>query len=72
VVVRDHEEIAGVLDPVYAALDVPFDPESVGSVAKADGRADPERVARTIEELLVGDEETEVGDVEDLEDAPDA
>lgn len=72
VVVRDHEEIAGVLDPVYAALDVPFDPESVGSVAKADGRADPERVARTIEELLVGDEETEVVDVEDLEDALDA
>ena len=72
VVVRDHEPIAGVLDPVYAALDVPFDPESVGSVAKAGGRADPENVARTVEELLVGDEEPEVVDVADLEDAPDA
>jgi lipoate-protein ligase A len=72
VAVRDHEEIAGVLDPVYAALDVPFDPGSVGSVAKAGGDGDPETVARTIEELLVGDEETEIVDVEDLEDAPDA
>lgn len=63
VVVRDHEEIAGVLDPVYAALDLPFDPESVGSIAKAGGDADPEKVARTIEGLLVGDEETELVDV---------
>ena len=60
VVVRDHEEIAGVLDPVYTALDLPFDPESVGSVAKAGGKADPDRVARTIEDLLVGDRETEL------------
>jgi lipoate-protein ligase A len=72
VVVRDHEEIAGVLDPVYAALDVPFDPESVGSAAKAGGDGDPENVARTIEELLVGDEETEVVDVADHETTPDA
>ncbi|WP_137286426.1 lipoate--protein ligase family protein [Halorussus salinisoli] len=69
VVVRDHEEIGGVLDPVYAALDVPFDPESVGSIAKAGGDGDPETVARTVEELLVGDEEAEVVSVPELADA---
>lgn len=71
VVVRDHDEIADVLDPVYAALDVPFDPESVGSVAKAGGTDDPERVARTIEELLVGDHSTEIQRVGDSSDAAD-
>ncbi len=65
VVVCDHDEIAAVLDPVYAALDVPFDPESVGSIAKAGGTDDPERVARTIEELLVGDRATEIEQVGD-------
>jgi len=37
VVVRDHDAIAAVLAPVYDALDVPFDPDSVGSVAQAGG-----------------------------------
>ena len=37
VVVSDHAAIASVLDPVYDALDVPFDPDSVGSVARAGG-----------------------------------
>jgi lipoate-protein ligase A len=69
VVVRDHEEIADVLEPVYAALDVPFEAKSVGSVAKAAGSDDPETVARTIEELLVGDqpEIVSVADVADVE-----
>ncbi|RJS97069.1 lipoate--protein ligase family protein, partial [Halococcus sp. IIIV-5B] len=30
VLTRDAEEIAAVLDPIYAVLDVPFDPKSVG------------------------------------------
>lgn len=72
VVVRDHEEIASVLDPVYTALDLPFDPESVGSVARAGGSDDPEEAIRRIENLLVGDRETEVVDVEEQLDAPDA
>ncbi len=59
-VVRDHEEVADVLEPVYAALDAPFDPASVGSVARAGGPDDPERVARTVEAALVGDEGTSV------------
>ncbi|MFC7081623.1 lipoate--protein ligase family protein [Halorussus caseinilyticus] len=68
VVVRDHEELAGVLDPVYAALDIPFDSDSIGSIDKAGGEADPETVARTVEELLVDDEESEVEAVSDLAD----
>lgn len=71
VVVRGHDQIAGVLDPVYAALDVPFDPDSVGSVARAGGDADSENVARTVEDLLVGDADPEVVDVADLDAAED-
>ncbi|MDS0261624.1 lipoate--protein ligase family protein [Haloarcula sp. S1CR25-12] len=40
VVVRDHAAIAAVLDPVYDALGVPFDPDSVGSVVRAGGDSD--------------------------------
>ncbi|WP_049971866.1 lipoate--protein ligase family protein [Haladaptatus cibarius] len=67
VVVDGHDEIASVLDPIYAALDVPFDPGSVGSIAKADGDADPEFVIETIEALLVGDAEVTVEHVGDRE-----
>ncbi|NEU58846.1 lipoate--protein ligase family protein [Halorussus sp. MSC15.2] len=69
VVACDREEIADVLDPVYTALGMPFDPESVGSVADAGGNGDPDEVARTVEELLVGDAETEVVSVPDVADA---
>lgn len=54
-VVDDHHEIAAVLDPIYTALDVPFDPESVGSIANAGGDTDPETVVKTTEAALVGD-----------------
>lgn len=60
VVVRDHAEIAEVLEPVYEALDVPFAPETVGSVAAAGGPSDPKRVARAVESALVGDREATV------------
>jgi lipoate-protein ligase A len=60
VIVRDHAEIAAVLEPVYGALEVPFDPETVGSVAAAGGPRDPERVARAVESALVGDREATV------------
>ena len=52
--VRDHGAVAAVLEPVYDALDVPFDPESVGSVARAGGGTDPERVQERVEAALVG------------------
>lgn len=60
VLVRDHEEIVRVLDSVYGALGVPFDPESVGSVVSSGGPTDPERVARAVESALVGDRESTV------------
>lgn len=55
VVVAGDREIADVLAPVYDALGVPFDPESVGSVASAGGPADPDRVARAIEDAVAED-----------------
>ena len=63
VLVRDHDEIAEVLDPVYGALGVPFDPASVGSVAASGGPADAERVARAVESALVGDRDARVEQV---------
>ena len=59
-VVRDHERIADVLTGVYDALGVPFDPDSVGSVARAGGADDPTAVARAIEAALVGDRDATV------------
>ena len=63
-VVDDRDAIAGVLGDVYPALDVPFDPDSVGSVAAAGG--DPERVRDELERTLVGDAEFEVVAAEDV------
>lgn len=54
---HDHADIAAVLEPVYGALGVPFDPDAVGSVARAGGTGDPETVARTVEGALLGDGE---------------
>jgi lipoate-protein ligase A len=59
-VVRDHAEIAEVLESVYEALDVPFDPSTVGSVAAAGGPPDSETVGRAVESALVGDRESSV------------
>jgi len=64
VLVRDHGEIADVLDPVYGALGVPFDPASVGSVAASGGPDDPTRVARAVESALVGGEDARIERVE--------
>ncbi|SFR69991.1 lipoate--protein ligase family protein [Halogeometricum limi] len=55
VVVADHEEIAAVLDPVYDALCVPFEPDTVGSVVRGGGPADAERVCRVLEDAFVGE-----------------
>ena len=60
VVVRDHRSIGNVLDAVYDALGVPFDPEAVGSVERAGGSAEPDRVVRTFEEVLVEDADVTV------------
>ena len=49
----DSAAIASVLDRVYRALDLPFDPSSVGSVADAGGPDDPSRVERVLEDALL-------------------
>jgi len=54
VVVRDHKAIADVLEPVYGALDVPFDAGAVGSVARAGGDGDPGAVRRALEAAFAG------------------
>lgn len=48
VVVRDHEAIADVLDPVYQTLGVPFDREAVGSLSRAGGTDDPAAVCEAL------------------------
>ena len=53
VAASDEAAIADVLTPVYDALGVPFDPESVGSLAAADGPSDPGPVARALEAAFV-------------------
>ncbi|WP_435362682.1 lipoate--protein ligase family protein [Haloarchaeobius sp. DYHT-AS-18] len=58
--VANHDELAAVLEDVYEALGVPFDPASVGSVANAGGPADPEVVREVLEVALVGDAGTTV------------
>lgn len=52
VIVRDHEAIAAVLADVYRALSIPFDPDSVGSLARAGGTHDPETVIGETEKAL--------------------
>ncbi len=64
VLVDDRAELASVLDDVYDALDVPFDPDSVGTVAAASGPSDPYYVARAIEDAFVGDDERDVESIE--------
>lgn len=59
-VVAERAEVAEVLDAVYTALDHPFDPTSVGSVASSGGPDDADRVCRAIEDALVGDRERRV------------
>ncbi|RDI72010.1 lipoate--protein ligase family protein [Halopelagius longus] len=62
VVAGEREELAAVLAPVYEALDVPFDPETVGSVAESGGPSDPEETRRALEASFVGDAEWDVTD----------
>lgn len=63
VVVDGTDAVADVLAPIYDALGVPFDPDSVGSVAAAGGPADPVPVRRAVEDALVGGEDRNPADV---------
>ncbi|WP_207586713.1 lipoate--protein ligase family protein [Halomontanus rarus] len=54
-VVDGRSGLADVLEAVYDALAIPFDPESIGSVVAAGGPSDPETIVSTLEDALVGD-----------------
>lgn len=62
----DEDAIADVLEDVYGALGVPFDPATVGSVEGAGGPGDPDAVIGAIEEAFVGDRDREVLAARDL------
>ena len=52
VVTTDREAVASVLDPVYDALGLPFDPDSVGSVDRGGGTADPDPVVGALSDVF--------------------
>ncbi|WP_339105031.1 lipoyl protein ligase domain-containing protein [Haloterrigena salinisoli] len=56
VLVANRDQLAAVLEAVYGALEVPFDPGTVGSVSSAGGPSDPAVVREALEDALVGDE----------------
>ncbi|WP_435186005.1 lipoate--protein ligase family protein [Halobellus sp. EA9] len=68
VVADSHAEIAAVLAEVYDALDVPFDPDSVGSVARSGGRAASETVIDAIVDAFCGSLARESVDVDSIRD----
>jgi len=55
VLVDDGAAVASVLEPVYDALDVPFDPASVGCLAGSARGLDPATVRDRVEAAFVGD-----------------
>lgn len=61
---RDRWPIAEVLEVVYDALEVDFDPCTVGSVASAGGDGDPDALVDSIEDALVGQANATVEHVE--------
>jgi lipoate-protein ligase A len=67
VLVSDRSDLVDVLGPVYEALDVPFDPDSVGTVADAGGPSDPDRVCRALERAFVGDAADPAVDVQSVD-----
>lgn len=56
-VVDERDQFTSVIGAVYDRLGVPFDPNSVGSVADAGGRADPERVADAVAASFAADQQ---------------
>ncbi|MFD1587955.1 biotin/lipoate A/B protein ligase family protein [Halorientalis brevis] len=66
IVVDGHDEIADVLDPVYDALSISFDPDTVGSIERGGGKVDPVAIIMRVEDALVGDHLGTVEWVDDL------
>lgn len=65
VTVAERGPIRAVLRPVYDALGVPFDPDTVGSVTQAGGPDDAEAVREALEAEFVGEGAVETRDVAD-------
>lgn len=55
VLIVEVGDLPRVLKAVYGALDLPFDPASVGSVEGAGGPRETERIQRRLEDALAGD-----------------
>ncbi len=55
VVVDDAQSIAAILEPIYAMLDLDFDPTSVGSIVDAGGPTDIETVRTRLSRVLYDD-----------------
>ncbi|MCU4754499.1 lipoate--protein ligase family protein [Halobacteria archaeon AArc-curdl1] len=64
VIVDAADELADVLEAVYGALEVPFDPRSVGSLALVDEDIGFEAVRDGLESALVGEKRTVLEPVE--------
>lgn len=58
VVVHDHRKIADVLAPIYDMLDISFERNTTGSIARAGGETDAQRVISVLEESLSSGEQT--------------
>lgn len=63
-IVTDHEAIGAVLAPVYEALDLALDPDSIGSIGRFGGRSEWRAVRTELERALVGDHEMVVEEVD--------
>lgn len=62
----DERAVSDVLDQIYGALEMPFDPQSVGCVESAGGSDDVGEVVETIEETFLGDSEPAITSVSEL------
>ncbi|WP_126663703.1 lipoyl protein ligase domain-containing protein [Haloterrigena salifodinae] len=58
VLVANRDQLAAILESVYGALEVPFDPDTVGTVASASGPSDSAVVRAALEDALIGDAAT--------------
>lgn len=62
----DERELASVLDPVYDALEVPFDPDSIGSVENAGGSGRPDDVIDALVAAFADGRDRETIDASEL------
>lgn len=62
--VDNADTLASVLGDIYDALAVPFEPSTVGSVAAAGGSTAVESVRQSLEDVLVGEAEPTVEQVD--------